>query len=158
MRFNELKLTRQFLNAAADAGYEIATPIQQKAIPPLLSGQDVIGIAQTGTGKTAAFLLPLLQTLKYAKGNAPRGLILAPSKELVVQIHQEAASFASYTDLRIIALYGGVGPKKQIEEISKGTDVIVSTPGRFLDIYSRGYIDVKRLKHMGVVKLVLFMI
>ena len=148
MRFNELKLTRQFLNAAADAGYEIATPIQQKAIPPLLSGQDVIGIAQTGTGKTAAFLLPLLQTLKYAKGNAPRGLILAPSKELVVQIHQEAASFASYTDLRIIALYGGVGPKKQIEEISKGTDVIVSTPGRFLDIYSRGYIDVKRLKHI----------
>ena len=90
MRFDDLKLTRQFLNAIADAGYENATPIQQKAIPPLRAGQDVIGIAQTGTGKTAAFLLPLLQTLKYAQGEAPRGLVLAPTKELVVQIHQEA--------------------------------------------------------------------
>lgn len=148
MRFDELKLTRQFLNAIEDAGYENATPIQQKAIPPLRAGQDVIGIAQTGTGKTAAFLLPLLQTLKYAQGEAPRGLVLAPTKELVVQIHQEALKFASYTDLRIVAFYGGVGPKKQIEEISDGVDLIVSTPGRFLEIYSRGYVETKKLKHI----------
>lgn len=148
MRFDDLKLTRQFLNAIADAGYENATPIQQKAIPPLRAGQDVIGIAQTGTGKTAAFLLPLLQTLKYAQGEAPRGLVLAPTKELVVQIHQEALKFASYTDLRIVAFYGGVGPKKQIEEIADGVDLIVSTPGRFLEIYSRGHVETKKLKHI----------
>ena len=148
MRFDELKLTRQFLNAIEDAGYENATPIQQKAIPPLRAGQDVIGIAQTGTGKTAAFLLPLLQTLKYAQGEAPRGLVLAPTKELVVQIHQEALKFASYTDLRIVAFYGGVGPKKQIEEIADGVDLIVSTPGRFLEIYSRGHVETKKLKHI----------
>jgi len=148
MRFDDLKLTRQFLNAIADAGYENATPIQQKAIPPLRAGQDVIGIAQTGTGKTAAFLLPLLQTLKYAQGEAPRGLVLAPTKELVVQIHQEAVKFAAYTDLRIVAFYGGVGPKKQIEEIADGVDLIVSTPGRFLEIYSRGHIETKKLKHI----------
>ena len=148
MRFDDLKLTRQFLNAIEDAGYENATPIQQKAIPPLRAGQDVIGIAQTGTGKTAAFLLPLLQTLKYAQDEAPRGLVLAPTKELVVQIHQEALKFASYTDLRIVAFYGGVGPKKQIEEIADGVDLIVSTPGRFLEIYSRGYVETKKLKHI----------
>lgn len=148
MRFDDLKLTRQFLNAIADAGYENATPIQQKAIPPLRAGQDVIGIAQTGTGKTAAFLLPLLQTLKYAQGEAPRGLVLAPTKELVVQIHQEALKFAAYTDLRIVAFYGGVGPKKQIEEIEDGVDLIVSTPGRFLEIYSRGHVETKKLKHI----------
>jgi ATP-dependent RNA helicase RhlE len=148
MRFDDLKLTRQFLNAIEDAGYENATPIQQKAIPPLRAGQDVIGIAQTGTGKTAAFLLPLLQTLKYAQGEAPRGLVLAPTKELVVQIHQEALKFACYTDLRIVAFYGGVGPKKQIEEITDGADLIVSTPGRFLEIYSRGYVETKKLKHI----------
>ena len=148
MRFDDLKLTRQFLNAIEDAGYENATPIQQKAIPPLRAGQDVIGIAQTGTGKTAAFLLPLLQTLKYAQGEALRGLVLAPTKELVVQIHQEALKFASYTDLRIVAFYGGVGPKKQIEEIADGVDLIVSTPGRFLEIYSRGHVETKKLKHI----------
>ena len=83
------------------------------------------------TGKTAAFLLPLLQTLKYAQGEAPRGLVLAPTKELVVQIHQEALKFASYTDLRIVAFYGGVGPKKQIEEIADGVDLIVLHRGGF---------------------------
>ncbi|MAI22717.1 MAG: DEAD/DEAH box helicase [Crocinitomicaceae bacterium] len=148
MRFDNLKLTRQFLNAIADVGYETATPIQEKAIPPLRAGQDVIGIAQTGTGKTAAFLLPILQKLNYAQGEAPRGLVLAPTKELVVQIHQEALKFASYTDLRIVAFYGGVGPKRQIEEIANGVDLIVSTPGRFLEIYSHGHLETKKIKHV----------
>lgn len=148
MRFEDLKLTRQFLNAIEEAGYDEATPIQQRAIPPLRAGQDVIGIAQTGTGKTAAFLLPLLQTLKYAQGEAPRALVFAPTKELVVQIHQEARKFASYTDLRIVAFYGGVGPKQQIESIENGVDLIVTTPGRFLEIYSRGHIETKKIKHI----------
>ena len=148
MDFSELKLTRQFLNAIADAGYEEPTPIQKKAIPPLRSGQDVIGIAQTGTGKTAAFLLPILQQLKYAQGESPRALVLAPTKELAVQIHAEAEKFAHYTDLRIVAFYGGVGPKKQIEAIANGVDLIVATPGRFLEIYSHGHVQTKKLKHI----------
>ena len=148
MRFDDLKLTRQFLNAIEDAGYTEATPIQQRTIPPLKAGQDVIGIAQTGTGKTAAFLLPLLQVLKYAQGEAPRALVFAPTKELVVQIHHEALKFATYTDLRIVAFYGGVGPKQQIEAIEKGVDLIVTTPGRFLEIYSRGHIETKKIKHI----------
>ena len=82
------------------------------------------------------------------EGEAPRGLVLAPTKELVVQIHQEALKFAAYTDLRIVAFYGGVGPKKQIEEIADGVDLIVSTPGRFLEIYSRGHVETKKLKHI----------
>ena len=148
MTFSELKLTRQFLNAIEDAGYETPSPIQIKAIPPLRSGQDVIGIAQTGTGKTAAFLLPLLQQLKYAQHDEPRAIILAPTKELALQIHQEALKFASYTDLRILALYGGIGPKTQIEQLKKGCDLIICTPGRFLELYSRGDLSTKRVKHL----------
>lgn len=148
MNFADLKLTRQFLNAIGEAGYESPTPIQIQAIPPIRSGQDVIGIAQTGTGKTAAFLLPLLQLLKYAQGESPRCIILAPTKELVVQIFNEAIKFASYTDLRIVAFYGGVGPKTQIESMANGVDMIVSTPGRFLEIYSKGHVSTKKIKHI----------
>ena len=148
MTFSELKLTRQFLNAIEDAGYVEPSPIQVQAIPPLRSGQDVIGIAQTGTGKTAAFLLPLLQTLKYAQHNEPRGLVLAPTKELAIQIHNEALKFSTYTDLRILALYGGIGPKTQIEQLNQGCDLIICTPGRFIELYSHGHISTKRSKHL----------
>ena len=148
MTFEALKLTRQFLNAVEDAGYKEPTPIQSQAIPPLRSGQDVIGIAQTGTGKTAAFLLPLLQTLKYAQGDAPRALILAPTKELVLQIHHEAMKFAAYTDLRCIPLYGGIGHKSQLNAVKTGVDVLVATPGRFLEIYLRGGFEPKKIKHL----------
>ena len=148
MTFSELKLTRQFLNAIEDAGYSMPSPIQIKAIPPLRSGQDVIGIAQTGTGKTAAFLLPMLQTLKYAQHDEPRALVLAPTKELAIQIHNEALKFASYTDLRILALYGGIGPKTQIEQLNQGCDLIICTPGRFIELYSHGHISTKRIKQL----------
>jgi ATP-dependent RNA helicase RhlE len=148
MTFEALKLTRQFLNAIEDAGYKEPTPIQSMAIPPLRSGQDVIGIAQTGTGKTAAFLLPLLQTLKYAQGDAPRALILAPTKELVLQIHHEAMQFASYTDLRSIPLYGGIGYKSQLNAVKTGVDLLIATPGRFLEIYQKGGFDPKKVKHL----------
>ncbi|MGY8941849.1 MAG: DEAD/DEAH box helicase [Flavobacteriales bacterium] len=148
MSFEELKLTRQFLNAIEEAGYKNPTPIQAMAIPPLRSGQDVIGIAQTGTGKTAAFLLPLLQTLKYAQGDAPRALILAPTKELVLQIHHEAMQFASYTDLRCIPLYGGVGPKAQAQAVKTGVDLLIATPGRFIEIYHMGIFEPKKIKHL----------
>lgn len=148
MTFEDLRLTRQFLNALEDAGIAEPTEIQQKAIPPLRSGQDVIGIAQTGTGKTAAYLLPLLLQLKYAQGNAPRCLILVPTKELVLQVCEHVKMLGKYTDLRVVGLYGGVGHKQQAEEVQKGTDFIVATPGRFMEIYLKGAITTKKLKHL----------
>lgn len=146
IQFKDLKLNRQLLNAIEDARYDSPTPIQEKAIPLILNGHDLMGIAQTGTGKTAAFVLPILMKIKYAQGLDVRVLILAPTKELVLQIEEVTKQLATYTDLRVLALYGGVGPKTQIEEIEKGVDIIVSTPGRFMDIYLRGSIHTKQLK------------
>jgi len=144
--FQDFKLNPQILNAIADAGYTEATPIQQKAIPPILNGQDVMGIAQTGTGKTAAYVLPILMKLKYAQGNDARALILAPTRELAMQIEENIRQFAANTDLRTVILYGGLGPKTQIENINKGVDIIVATPGRLLDIYLAGHINTKPLQ------------
>ena len=144
--FDEFKFNRQILNAIADAGYTEATPIQQKAIPPILNGQDVMGIAQTGTGKTAAYVLPILMKLKYAQGESPRAIIIAPTRELAIQIEENVRQFAIYTDLRVVPLYGGLGPKTQIESINKGVDIIVATPGRFMDIYLAGHITTKTLQ------------
>ena len=135
MTFDDFKLNRQLLNAVADAGYEVPSPIQEKAIPLVLQGHDVLGIAQTGTGKTAAYLLPILMRIKYAQGQHVRGLILAPTRELVMQIGEAVAQLSKYTDLRHVALYGGLGPKTQIETLQKGVDIIVATPGRFMDLY-----------------------
>ncbi|TSD67126.1 DEAD/DEAH box helicase [Inquilinus sp. KBS0705] len=144
--FEDFKFNRQILNAIADAGYTEATPIQQKAIPPIMNGQDVMGIAQTGTGKTAAYVLPLLMKLKYAQGDDPRALIVSPTRELAMQIEENIKTFAANTDLRVVVLYGGLGPKTQIEQIQKGVDIIVTTPGRFLDIYIAGHIVTKKLQ------------
>ncbi|MDN5287410.1 MAG: rhlE 1 [Mucilaginibacter sp.] len=144
--FEEFNFNRQILNAIADAGYTEATPIQQKAIPPILNGQDVMGIAQTGTGKTAAYVLPILMKLKYAQGDNPRALIISPTRELAMQIEENVRTFAANTDLRVVVLYGGLGPKTQIEQINKGVDIIVATPGRFMDIYLAGHIVTKTLQ------------
>ncbi|CAN5245483.1 DEAD/DEAH box helicase [soil metagenome] len=144
--FEDLKFNRQVLNAIADAGYTEATPIQQKAIPPILNGQDVMGIAQTGTGKTAAYVLPIIMRLKYAQGDHARALIISPTRELAIQIEENVRIFAAYTDLRVAVLYGGLGPKTQIEQINKGVDIIVATPGRFMDIYLAGHIVTKTLQ------------
>jgi len=146
--FEDFKLNRQLLNAVADAGYTLPTPIQQKAIPPILSGQDIIGVAQTGTGKTAAFVLPMLMKLKYAQGIDARALIMAPTRELAMQIEDNIRTFAKYTDLRTVVLYGGLGPKTQIAELAKGVDILVATPGRFLDLYLAGHINTKYLQFL----------
>ncbi|MCC6600682.1 MAG: DEAD/DEAH box helicase [Crocinitomicaceae bacterium] len=148
MTFEDLKITRQFLKAIADAGYSSPTEIQEKAIPRILAGQDLIGIAQTGTGKTAAYLIPLLQLMKYAQGEDARCLILVPTKELVLQIEQTLKMLAIHTDLRWVALYGGIGPKAQIGIIEKGIDFIVATPGRFLELYAKRVIGTKKIRHM----------
>ena len=144
--FEDFKFNRQILNAIDDAGYAEPTPVQQKAIPPILNGQDVMGIAQTGTGKTAAYVLPIIMRLKYAQGEGPRALIVAPTRELAMQIEENVKTFAKYTDLRVVTLYGGLGPKTQIEQVSKGVDIVVATPGRFMDIYLAGHLVVKQLQ------------
>src|SRR5690606_8150607 len=128
--FEDFKFNRQILNAIADAEYKEPTAIQQKAITPILAGQDVMGIAQTGTGKTAAYVLPIIMKLKYAQGSDPRALILSPTRELAMQIEENIQLFAKYTDLRTVVLYGGLGPKQQIEALEKGVDILVATPGR----------------------------
>jgi ATP-dependent RNA helicase RhlE len=146
--FENFKLNKQILEAVKEANYQSPTPIQERAIPIILAGHDLLGIAQTGTGKTAAYLLPLLFKLKYAQGQHPRALILAPTRELVMQIAEEAVKFASYTDLRIVSLYGGLGPKGQIEQLQGGVDMLIATPGRFIDLYKRGEIFPRDIKTM----------
>jgi ATP-dependent RNA helicase RhlE len=144
--FEIFNLNKQLLSAIADAGFEKPTEIQQKCIPLILGGQEVIGIAQTGTGKTAAYLLPILMKTKFAAGKDPRALILAPTKELTVQIASHAFQLAKYTDLRVLALYGGVGPKSQLEGVANGVDIIISTPGRFMEFYLKGDLITKSIK------------
>jgi ATP-dependent RNA helicase RhlE len=144
--FDQFQLNRQLLNAIEEAGYTVPTPIQNQAIPLVLQGHDVLGIAQTGTGKTAAYLLPILMKIKYAQGKTVRTLILAPTRELVMQIEANLRVLGQFTDLRYVALYGGLGPKTQIENLQKGVDIIIATPGRFMDLYLRGEIVVKQLQ------------
>lgn len=147
-KFDEFKLNRQILNAVEEAGFTEATPIQEKAIGPVLSGQDLFGIAQTGTGKTAAYVLPMLMKLKYAQGEHPRALILVPTRELALQIEEQVRLFSTYTDLRTVVIFGGIGPKTQKEQIAKGLDVLVATPGRFLDLYLTGDINTRSLQFL----------
>ncbi|CAN5918394.1 DEAD/DEAH box helicase [soil metagenome] len=144
--FEDFDLNKQLLTAVAEAGFEHPTPVQQKVIPLIMAGHDVMGIAQTGTGKTAAFLLPLLMKVKYAQGQHPRAIILVPTRELALQIEDHIRMLATHTDLRFLAIYGGIGPKTQIEQIAKGLDILVATPGRFLDIYLKGELILKELK------------
>lgn len=147
-KFDEFKLNRQLLNAVEEAGFVEATPIQEKAIGPVLSGQDLFGIAQTGTGKTAAYVLPMLMKLKYAQGENPRALILVPTRELALQIEEQVKLFSTYTDLRTVVIFGGIGPKTQKEQIAKGLDILVATPGRFLDLYLAGDINTRSLQFL----------
>lgn len=146
LRFDQFRLNKQLLTAVAEAGYSAPTPVQAKAIPVVLGGQDVLGVAQTGTGKTAAYLLPLLMKIKYAQGHDPRALILVPTRELVSQVTEQIALLGKYTDLRTVGFYGGVGPKNQIEAIEKGADILVATPGRLMDIYLAGHVTLKKIE------------
>ncbi len=144
--FKDLKVTRQFTDALGEMGMTQPTDIQIKAIVPSYSGQDILGIAQTGSGKTLAYLIPLVMKVKYAQGDHSRALILAPSKELVIQISRVLEKLIANTDIRVVCLYGGIGKKEQVAEIAEGVDILVSTPGRFIDIYSFGHIFTKQIK------------
>lgn len=143
--FSDLKLTRNFLNAVDDAGFEHPTPIQEKAIPIIQAGQDVIGVAQTGTGKTAAYLLPLLKKLNYAQLDSPRMLVFVPTRELALQVEEMAKSLGKYTDLRILSIFGGKGKTEQVVALNAGVDLLIATPGRFMDLYLLGHIGLKKV-------------
>jgi ATP-dependent RNA helicase RhlE len=144
--FEDFGFNKQILSALEALNYEEPTPIQQKAIPVVLSGQDILGIAQTGTGKTAAYVLPLLMKIKYAQGVNPRALIVAPTRELAMQINENISTLAQFCDIRHTAIYGGTGMKGQIETVNKGIDILVATPGRLMDIYLKGELVLKDLK------------
>ncbi len=143
MKFTDLPLHERITKAVADTGYTEPTPIQQKAIPKIIKGADVIGIAQTGTGKTAAFTLPLLSKLvdstEAKEDRHTRLLIIAPTRELVQQIHQNIRTYAKYTNLRTGVIIGGVGDQGQIAKLNSGVDIIIATPGRLLDLIHKGH-------------------
>jgi ATP-dependent RNA helicase RhlE len=144
--FSDFKLNKQILNAVADAGFDHPTAVQQKAIPLILAGHDLTGVAQTGTGKTAAYLLPMLMKIKFAEGKFPRGLVLVPTRELAMQVRDHLELFAKYTDLRYLAAFGGVGTKPQIEALENGIDILIATPGRLLELYFSGHLILKKLQ------------
>jgi ATP-dependent RNA helicase RhlE len=140
MTFEELGLLPELLKAVADAGYSEPTPIQAQAIPVVLDGKDVMGGAQTGTGKTAGFVLPLLQRLARHASTSPsparhpvRALILTPTRELAMQVHESVQTYGKHIPLRDLVVYGGVDIKPQTEALRKGVEIVVATPGRLLD-------------------------
>ncbi len=148
MKFNDLGLTPGLLLSIAERGYDTPTPIQVAAIPPVLAGHDLLAGAQTGTGKTAAFVLPLLQLLNAAGERAPRVLILAPTRELAAQILESIRHYGKRQNLRSRVIFGGVGEKPQIDGLRAGCDILVATPGRLLDLANRGLVDLKQVRHL----------
>ncbi len=143
--FEDFKLNKQILQAVAEMGYESPSPIQKSAIPLIMAGHDLLGIAQTGTGKTAAFVLPLLMKIRYAQGMDPRVLILAPTRELAMQIDDNVKSLSAYCDIRHACIYGGTGTKAQIEAIRAGVDILTATPGRLMDLYRLGEVKLRKI-------------
>ncbi len=138
--FETLGLAPEILRALERRGYREPTPIQQQAIPAVLAGNDVIGSAQTGTGKTAAFLLPILQRLAAGRRGKLRALVLVPTRELAQQVLQNAQVYGRHLDLTSTAIYGGVGMEPQTRALARGVDVVIATPGRFIDHIERGHV------------------
>jgi len=147
MSFNDLNLIEPINRALREQGYEQPTPIQVQAIPVVLEGKDLLGCAQTGTGKTAAFSIPILQHL-YGKGGAKgvKALILTPTRELAVQIGESIAAIGKFTKLRHTVIFGGVSQFHQVNDLRRGVDIVVATPGRLLDLMNQGLISLARLE------------
>ena len=148
MTFEDLGLCPQILAALKEEGYEKPSPIQEQAIPPALAGRDVLGCAQTGTGKTCAFAAPILQRLsnKPASGHPIRALILTPTRELAIQIGESFEHYGRHLALRCAVIFGGVGQAPQVEKLGKGVDILVATPGRLGDLYQQGFIHLNDLE------------
>lgn len=149
MSFHSLGLDAKILRAVTEAGYTEPTPIQSAAIPPIVAGHDLIGIAQTGTGKTAAFTLPILTKLAaLPPGRGTKVLILAPTRELVVQIEENIRAYSKHLPFTIATVFGGVGEQPQIRALRAGTDIVVACPGRLLDLMGQRAADFSQLKHL----------
>src|SRR5213596_745955 len=146
MPFAALGLAPELVRAVADEGYAHPTPIQSEAIPLALAGRDLIGSAQTGTGKTAAFVLPILQRLSAGKRGVLRALILVPTRELAEQVAASIRAYGRHTHLKGAAVYGGVGMEPQTRALKHGVDMVVATPGRLLDHMERGHVDFSQLE------------
>jgi len=146
MPFTALGLMPELVRAVADEGYEHPTPIQTEAIPLALAGRDLIGSAQTGTGKTAAFVLPILQRLQAGTRGALRALILVPTRELAEQVVTSIRAYGRHTHLKGAAVYGGVGMEPQTRALKHGADIVVATPGRLLDHMERGHVNFSKLE------------
>ncbi len=146
MTFDELGLSAPILEAVKDCGYEAPTPIQEQAIPIVLDGKDVIGASQTGTGKSAAFALPLLT--KIEANGMPQVLVLEPTRELADQLAESFRTYAKHTNIKVALLYGGIGYGKQTDELKAGAEVVVATPGRLVDHFYRGNMKFKTVKHL----------
>ena len=143
MSFANLGLKSELARAVSEKGYANATPIQSQAIPAALAGRDVLAGAQTGTGKTAAFMLPILQKLGQANGRLPRALILTPTRELAAQVAESARTYGKYVDLRTSVVFGGVSIRPQIDSLRAGCDLLVATPGRLLDLADQRALDLR---------------
>ena len=150
MSFEKLNLNKALISSLDDLGYVEPTPIQEKAFPIIMSGKDMIGIAQTGTGKTFAYLLPILRQLKYSEQKHPRVLIVVPTRELVLQIVKEIEKLSTYTSIRFLAIYGGTNMKTQKQLVYNGVDIIVATPGRLVDLSLTGILRLKDIKQLVI--------
>lgn len=148
MKFSELKIEKNILKALREAGYEQPTPIQQKAIPPLLDGHDLMGCAQTGTGKTCAFSVPIIQHIDREKGKpgVVRALILTPTRELALQIFENVCQYARYTACTAAVIFGGVSQVPQVEAIARGADILIATPGRLWDLMGQGIVKLGKVE------------
>ena len=150
MEFSDLNISKQMLRALDDMGFKATTDIQSKSFSTIMSGRDVVGIAQTGTGKTIAYLLPLLRLWKFTKDPNPRILILVPTRELTLQVKTEIDKLAEYMNVVTVAAYGGVNIKKHSAEIMEGCDIVVATPGRLLDLIWKKALNAKFIKKLVI--------
>jgi ATP-dependent RNA helicase RhlE len=145
-QFSDLSLSEPLLRAVRQEGYDHPTPIQAKAIPDILAGRDVMAAAQTGTGKTAAFCLPMIERLGNRKGPGPRALVLAPTRELALQIRESIVAYGRYVPLRSAVVLGGAPIARQVQALSRRPDVVVATPGRLLDLVRQNHVNLERVE------------
>src|SRR3982751_379023 len=148
MQFDDLKLIDPLLRAIGTEGYSTPTPIQEQAIPHVLEGRDLLGVAQTGTGKTAAFALPILQHLSQnpRQGRQIRVLVLAPTRELASQIGDSFRTYGRNTGVKHVTIFGGVGQQPQVDKLRNGPDVVVAAPGRLLDLMNQGHVRLDKIE------------
>ena len=148
--FTDLKLSTNLLKALSDLGFEETTPIQEAAFPVVMSGSDVVGIAQTGTGKTFAYLLPILNSLPFSKETHPRAIVLVPTRELVVQVVEEVRKLGTYASTRVLGVYGGTSMNKDKDALALGIDVLVATPARLYDLILTKAVQLKSVKKLVI--------